>query len=221
MKRQNTQNYIYYLIVDIWNGQGYSDSNVHLIKIKKSDEVNEQIELLNYLKNSAKILSTPELADKFLSFNSLGTKVHDALGVFETLGDDTLESRGIYNRHLTDSISFSFSDQNSWSDDSKCYEENGIITAYKWYDNRQYPSCFHDSKIMIAPMVCHHEFDDEWQENFIRLAADSIRDKDTSSESLYEDMHSNEEYENVDFILYNLKDLKKSSAKEIFGGWFK
>ena len=207
-QKQLEHQYKYYYIVDVWNGQGYSDSKGYLIKIEKSNAIDEQIKLLNYIKT----LTCENVIDESIFTNGLTSEVVDALGVFECLSDDTLESRGVFKRHFINSIQYNYSDADSFNSDAECYENNGCITVYDW------SVYLEKSKLMIAPTVCHHEFDDAWEYDFCGLAEECIdEDGESNSEDIFGDMHSHDDFEDVDFILFNLKDVKLQDAK-LLGG---
>ena len=163
--------YKYYLIVDIWNGSGYSDSNAHLVKVNKSNAMKEKIDLLSYMDS----LTCSDIADDILTGCEL-----------------------------------SYSDSNSLNKDG-VYEDNGNITAYDWEDVKK------NKYLMIAPTVCHHEFHSQWKDDFLGMAQECIADghEDSQSEGIFEDMHTNYDFEDAEFILFNLKDFKLKNAKLI------
>lgn len=208
-KKQLEHQYNYYYIVDIWNGEGYSDSKGYLIKIEKSNPIDEQIKLLNYIKT----LTCANVTDESIFTNGLSSEIIDALGVFEGLGDDTLESRNVFNSHFFNSIQYSYSDADSFNNDADCYENNGCITVYEW------SVYLKNSQLMIAPTVCDHQFNDEWKYPFLGLAEECIDEdfEDSCSEGIWEDMHTHYDFEDADFILFDLKDVKLQDAKLIGG----
>lgn len=199
----------YYYIVDVWNGEGYSDSKGYLIKIEKSNPIDEYITLLNYMKS----LTCKNVTDESITTNELSGEILDALGVFECLGDDSLESRNVFNRHFFNSIQYNYSDADSFNSDAECYENNGCITVYEWN------VWLKNSQLMIAPTVCHHEFDDEWKYDFLGMAKECINEnyEDSNSEDIFGDMHTHYGFADADFILFNLKDVKLQNAKLVGG----
>jgi len=172
-QKQLEHQYKYYYIVDVWCGEGYSDSMGYLIKIKKSNAVDEYITLLNYMKSLT----------------------------VENITEDWME--------LNKSISLNYGDADTFDADNDCCEDAGCVTAYEWdsLTNKKY--------LMIAPTVCHHEFNDEWKYDFFKLAEECI-DED-ESEDIFGDMHNHDDFEDVDFILFNLKDVKLQDAALVGG----
>jgi len=181
--------YKYYLIVDIWNGSGYSDSNAHLVKVNKSNAMKEKIDLLKYMDS----LTCSDIANDTLFF-----------GAFKEV-----PKKEVREYILTD-CELSYSDSDSLNKDG-VYEDNGNITAYDWEDVKK------NKCLMIAPTVCHHEFDSQWKDDFLGMAQECIADghEDSQSEVIFEDMHTNYEFEDAEFILFKLKDFKLKNAKLI------
>jgi len=176
-QKQIEHHYKYYYIVDVWNGEGYSDSKAYLIKIEKSNAIDEYITLLNYMKSLT----------------------------VQNIAEDWVE--------LKNSISFYYGDADTFDSDNDCCEDAGCVTAYEW------DSLSDKQQLMIAPSVCHHEFDDKWEYDFLGLAEECIDEdyEDSNSEEIFEDMHTHYSFEDAEFILFNLKDVRLQDA-ELIGG---
>jgi hypothetical protein len=181
-QKQLQYQYKYYYIVDVWNGEGYSDSEGYLIKIETSNAINEYITLLNYRKS----LTVENITEDWIELNkSISFHYGDA---------DTFDSRNAFTTN-------------------DCCVDAGCVTAYEWDSLRD------KQQLMIAPTVCHHEFDDEWEYDFLGMAEKCITDghEDSTSEQIFNDVHTDYDYENADFILFNLKDVKLEDAKLVGG----
>lgn len=109
---------------------------------------------------------------------------------------------------LNNSISFHYGDADTFDADNDCCEDAGCITAYEWdllSDKQQ---------LMIAPTVCDHQFDDEWEYDFLGLAEECIDEnfEYSCSDTIFNCMHTHYGFEDVDFILFDLKDVKLQDA---------
>ena len=186
-QKQLEHQYKYYYIVDVWNGVGYSSSRGFLIKIEKSNAIDEHITLLNYMKS----ITVQDITEDWLDWRCKAEK-HEV--------------------KFSNSISFHYGDADTFDTHNDCCEDAGCVTAYEW------DSLSDKQQLMIAPTVCHHEFDDAWEYDFCGLAEECIdEDGESNSEDIFGDMHSHDDFEDVDFILFNLKDVKLQDAK-LLGG---
>ena len=176
-QKQLEHQYKYYYIVDIWNGEGYSNSKGYLIKIEKSNAIDEYIKLLNYMKS----ITVENITEDWMGLNN--------------------------------SISFHYGDADTFDADNDCCEDAGCVTAYEW------DSLSDKQQLMIAPTVCDHQFNDEWKYDFLGLAEECIDEdyEDSCSEGIWEDMHTHYDFEDADFILFNLKDVKLQDSKLVGG----